>query len=167
MISLLWSIINVVLVLYFLYLLVGFIVIGNRIFSSRFKNVSFLIMIVGIVNVVTASNSEKNTNRITITDEYNKMNDSEIKKVTLEDNLTFDINMLVKYSVERNEFIPVESNSFLTGFISGYVWEFKSIQTTNYKPNEETQFTAHGILKWNLFGINIYSQSKTFNGIIE
>jgi hypothetical protein len=75
--------------------------------------------------------------------------------------------MHLKYSVEKNKFIPIESNSFLTGFVSGYVWEFKSIQTNNYKPNEKAEYIADGILKWNLLGIKIYSESKTFSGIIE
>ena len=75
--------------------------------------------------------------------------------------------MLVKYSVDQTELIPIESNSFLTGFVSGYEWEFTSIETNNYKPSEKAEFTANGVLKWNLFGIKVYSESKTFSGIIE
>lgn len=75
--------------------------------------------------------------------------------------------MYVKYSVNEKEFIPIESNSFLTGFVSGYVWEFKLIQTKDHDTNEKSEYIANGILKWNLFGINIYSQSRTFNKIIE
>ena len=155
------------IVLYFLYLIVGFIAKGKRIFKPQFKVVSIFIMVIGIVQIISASNSEKSTNKITFNDDYNKRNNSKVKKVTLEDNLAFDINMHVKYSIEQNELIPIESNSFLTGFVSGYDWEFKSIETNNSKPNEKPQFTANGILKWNLFGINVYNESKEFNGIIE
>lgn len=167
MIHLIWSILNIIIALYFLYLIVGFIAKGKQIFKPQFKVISIFIMLIGIVQIISASNPEKSTNRITINDNYNKNNNSKLKKVTLEDNLTFDINMLVKYSVEKNEFIPIESNSFLTGFVSGYVWEFKTIQTNNYKPNEKGEFIAHGIFNWSLFGIKVYSESKTFSGIIE
>ena len=85
------------IVLYFLYLIVGFIAKGKRIFKPQFKVVSIFIMVIGIVQIISASNSEKSTNRITINDDYNKKNNSKVKKVTLEDNLTFDINMHVKY----------------------------------------------------------------------
>ena len=51
--------------------------------------------------------------------------------------------------------------------MSGYVWEFNSIDTNNMYPNEKAEFIANGILKWNLFGITVYSESKTFNGTIE
>ena len=54
----------------------------------------------------------------------------------LEDNLVFDINFRVKYSIENNDYIPIESYSYLTGLVSGYNWEFKSFETQVYKTNE-------------------------------
>ena len=51
--------------------------------------------------------------------------------------------------------------------MSGYVWELKAIQANNFKPNKKAEFRADGILKWNLFGITVYSESKTYNGVIE
>jgi len=167
MLHLIWSIINGIIVLYFLYLVVGFIAKGKRIFKPQFKVVSICIMVIGIVQIISASNSEKRTNQITITDDYIKQNNSKIKNITLEDNLTFDINMLVKYSIDQNEFVPIESNSFLTGVVSGYVWEFNSIETSNFKKNEKAEYIANGVLKWNLFGITVFNEAKTFSGTIE
>ncbi len=167
MLHLIWSIINGIIVLYFLYLIIGFIAKGTQIFKPQFKVVSICIMVIGIVQIISASNSEKTTNRITITEDYIKQNNSKIKNITLEDNLTFDINMLVKYSIDQNEFVPIESNSFLTGIVSGYVWEFNSIETSNFKKNEKAEYIANGILKWNLFGITVLNEAKTFSGTIE
>ena len=124
-------------------------------------------MVIGIVQIISASGSEKNSNRISITEDYNRKSNSAIKQVKLENNWTFDINMLVKYSIEENQYIPIESNSFLTGLVSGYNWEFNLIDTNNLNPNGKAEFIANGILKWNLFGITVYSESKTFNGTIE
>lgn len=167
MIHLIWSIINGMIVIYFLYLIFGFIAKGKKIFKPRFKVISIFIMTIGIVQIISASNLEKNSNRITINEDYNKNSNSKIKQVVLEDNLTFDINLLVKYSIDQNEYIPIESNSFLTGLVSGYVWEFNSINMNNYNSNKKPEFIANGILKWNLFGITVYSESKTFNGTIQ
>ena len=164
---LLWSIINLIIAFYFLYLIVGFIRKGKRIFNPKFKIVSIFVMIIGVVQVVSAINSEEKTNRIIISNNYNKKNFSKVEKVTLEKNLTFDINMHVKYSIEQTELIPIESNSFLTGFVSGYEWEFTSIETNNHKPSEKAEFTVNGFLKWNLFGITVYNELKTFSGIIK
>ncbi|GHA78048.1 hypothetical protein GCM10007389_34910 [Pontibacter akesuensis] len=102
-----------------------------------------------------------------ITDDYDQQNEVIIKKVLLEDNLTLDINMYVKYSAEQNNYIPVESKSYLTGFVSGYEWELKSIQARNLDPNKSADFTADGILTWKLFGINIYNETKVFRGVIK
>ena len=167
MIHLIWSIINGIIVLYFLYLIIGFIAKGKKIFKPQFKVVSIFIMVIGVVQIISASDSGKNSNRISITEDYDKRNNSKLKHVILENNWTFDIEMLVKYSIEQNEYIPIESNSFLTGLVSGYNWEFKSINTTNLNQNGKAEFIANGILNWNLFGITVYSESKTFNGTIE
>lgn len=167
MIHLIWSIINGIIVIYFLYLIIGFIAKGKKIFKPQFKVVSFFIMVIGIVQIISASDSETNSNRISITEDYNSKSNSAIKQLKLEDNWTFDINMLVKYSIEQSQYIPIESNSFLTGFVSGYIWKFNSIDTNNLNLNGKTEFIANGILKWNLFGITVYRESKTFNGTIE
>lgn len=167
MVHLIWSIINAIIILYFFYLIIGFIAKGKRIFKPQFKVVSIFIMIIGIVQIISASNSENNSNRITITEHYNRSNNSRIKQLTLEDNWTFDINMLVEYSIEQDQYIPIESNSFLTGLVSGYTWEFKSIDTSDLKSNGKANFIVNGVLNWDLFGITVYSQSKTFKGFIQ
>ena len=140
---------------------------GKQIFKPQFKMFSIFIMILGIVQIISASNFKKNSNKITITENYLNKNNSEIKEIILQNNFTFDINMLVKYSVDQTEYIPIESSSSLTGFVSGYVWEFKSIQTDNYKKGQKAKYIAIGILKWNLFGINMYTELKSFSGTIE
>lgn len=167
MIHLIWSIINGIIVFYFLYLILGFIAEGKRIFNPQFKIISIFIMVIGIVHIINASHLDERTNRIIITNAYNTKNQSEIKSVTLEDNWTFDIKMSVKYAVEQNEYIPIESSSFLIGLISGHVWEFNSIQTHKYSKNESAAYTVNGVLHWNLFGINIYNESKTFSGFMD
>ncbi|WP_241739509.1 hypothetical protein [Aestuariibaculum marinum] len=73
----------------------------------------------------------------------------------------------MQYSIQQNNYIPIESYSSLTGLVMGYDWEFKSIDINNYNSNEQTEFVVNGILKWNLFGITVYNTSKTFNGKIN
>ena len=167
MIHLLWTLLNASLIIFFFYLIFGFIIKGKKIFNPKIKVISILIMTLGIIQIISAAKTSKNSNRITITTDYKKTNSSKIKEVLLEDNLVFDINLYVKYSVDKNEYIPIESYSFLTGLVSGYEWEFKSIETQIYKPNEKATFTADGVLKWNLFGMNVYSEDKTYSGIIK
>ena len=167
MIHLLWTLLNASLIIFFFYLIFGFIIKGKKIFNPRIKLFSILIVTLGIIQIISAAKTSKNSNRITITTDYKKTNSSKIKKIVLEDNLVFDINLNIKYSIENKEYIPIESYSFLTGLVSGYEWEFKAIETQIHKTNEKATFTAEGVLKWNLFGINVYSEYKTFSGKIE
>lgn len=167
MIQLLWTLLNASLIIFFFYLIFGFIIKGKKIFNPKIKVASILLMVLGITQIISATKASKNNNRITITTDYKKTNNSKIKEVLLEDNLVFDINLNIKYSIENEEYIPIESYSFLSGLVTGYEWEFKSIETQIYKPNEKATFTADGVLKWNLFGINVYSEDKTFSGIIK
>ncbi len=167
MIHLIWSTINILIFLYFLYLMIGFIVKGRKIFNPQFKVVSIFIMIIGVVQIVSGSNSEKKSNKIVITENYNREHQTEFKEIVLEDNLTFDISVSLEYSVAQNEFVPIESNSFLTGLVSGYEWEFRHIDFNTLTSNNKIAFVANGVLKWNLFGITVYSEIKRFTGVVE
>jgi len=167
MIYLIWTILNGIIFFYFLYLIFGFIAIGKRIFKPQFKTVSIAIMLVGFFQIISASNKEEKKNTVIINEKPNGNYNSKRKTIILEDNLTMDIVLSISYTDVGDSFMPTASHSILTGLIGGYVWEFNSIQTNNYKPNEQTEYTANGILKWNLFGINVYNQLKTFNGSIK
>ena len=164
MIYLIWIILNGIMVIYFLYLLFGFIAIGKRIFKPRFKNVSIAFMLIGIIQILSAEET-KDHNRITISEKYKQHN--KVKTIVLDENLVFDINMSLTYSDVNNEYVPIESHSSMTGFISGYEWELKTVQAESISQNNYGKYEVLGILKWNFFGINIYSQSKSFEGIIE
>ncbi|MGC1473809.1 MAG: hypothetical protein WA775_14540 [Psychroserpens sp.] len=164
---LIWSILNLTILFCFFYLIIGFIIKGKRVFKPTFKVFSICILVIGIIQILSASNSEKNTNIIKITEDYDNKNNTEFKKVILEDNLTLDIEMLVKYSINNIEYVPIESHSSLTGFVSGYVWEFESIYTESYIKGQKATYTANGVLKWNLFGFTIYNESKTISGIMN
>lgn len=161
---LIWTIINLMIVLFFFYLIIGFLMKGKKIFHPQFKGLSIFIVILGIVQILFATRSEKNANRITVAKDFDGKNYSEIKQVVLEENWTFDVIMLVGYSTEKKQYNLFERNSFLTGFVRGFRWEAKSIATESL--NGKTAFTVNGVLEWHLFGISVYSESKTFNGII-
>jgi len=165
MIHLIWSIVNTILAIYFLYLIIGFIRKGKKIFNNRFKLISIFIIVIGIFQLIDTSYLDKNPERIIITEGYENSNSKEMKFITIEDNLTFDINLHVTYLMQENEFVPIECKSFLSGFVSGFEWEIKTIQTGKYNLNDKGAFKGNGILKWNFFGIEVYRQDKTIQGV--
>lgn len=167
MIYLTWSILNTIIGFYLIYLIIGFLIIGKKFFNKRFKIISIVILLIGIIQIMFTNNSGTKTNKIILNEHYTSKNNTIIKEITLENHLAFDIKMLLKYSIVQDKYVPIESNSFLVGFISGYNWEIKSIDSNNTILNKENDFIVKGILKWNLFGINLYNEPKTFNVSIE
>lgn len=165
MIHLIWSGLNLIILLYFFYLIIGFIIKGKKIFKPQFKIASIALMVIGIVQIVSATESEENTNRISFVENHDKMNGNKIAQVLLENNLTFDIHMSVTCRVDKKDFIPIESYSNLNGLVSGFDWEYKSV-VINRNNRNEIEYHLNGVLQWNLFGISIYRQAKTFDGIM-
>lgn len=161
MIHLIWSILNLLLLVYFLYLIIGFIAKGKKVFKTRFKIISIAIMSIGVVQLISASITEKNTNKITIVKDYKSKHNTKLEQVVLKDNLTFNIEMTVEYVLDQEKYIPIESSTYLTGLISGYTWEFESFITENDESNVKPEYIVHGTLKWNILGIPVYSESKT------
>ncbi len=167
MLYLIWSILNGIVFIYFLYLIIGFITKGKRIFKPPFKVVSIIILIIGISQIFFGAKAEKHDNHIVLVAGNHENNTAKTERLVLEENLTFDIKLFVTYAKEQDVYKPLEGFSTLTGFVMGYQWEFQNFDANSYKPNETATYTASGTLKWNLFGITIYSESKTFNGIIK
>ena len=167
MIYLFWSVLNAVLLLYFFYLFIGFIFKGNSVFQGKFRFLSITVMTLGVVQMLSAAVPEGKNSDILITEDYDRENGTKLKNILLEDNLTFDIHMSILYSAADNKLTPVSSHSTLTGFVTGFDWDFISIETTPVQEIGRSEFVAVGALEWNLFGFNVYTQKKRFSGNIK
>ncbi|MCL6219966.1 hypothetical protein [Zunongwangia pacifica] len=166
MIQLLWSILNITILLFFLYLFVGFLFQGKKIFEGKFKSLSIAILVLGVFHIVSANDTEKLDHSININNDYNPENNTLIKTIILEDNLTMKFNLSILYSNSNGTLIPIKATSYLSGLLCGYDWKIKSVNTSNKDGKQKKKFTAIGTLEWKLFGIKIYSQRKSFKGRI-
>lgn len=139
---------------------------GKKIFATQFKYFSIFILVSGVYQIISGYSKKKESNVKIINS--NKSNPTKIIDVKLEENAVFNINLDIVYSTEKGGlFIPKKSDSYITGLNSGYRWEFHAIDVSSFKVNEKSNFTATGVLNWNLFGINIYKESKIFKGTVE
>lgn len=161
MIKIIWSILNISILLYFIYLIIKLISQGKNFFKGRFRVISILILVLGIFNIIIASSKPKNNNTIKFAYEKEFQN-SEIKNLIIEDNLSLDINLTVEYLIDSKKIIPIESTSYISGLVSGFEWEIISLKTNNPQEFEKEILEGVGLLNWNLFGILIYSQEKVF-----
>lgn len=166
MIYLIWSIINITIGLYFLYLLIGVIAKGKVFFNTKYKFLSITIFAIGLVQLLSGSNSEENNKTNFLLNDQIPHVKYEANMLKLEENLIFDINIFVKYYTDQNKIVMDKTNSFLTGFVSGFDWEHTSTEL-KLNQNNNPDYVVNGILNWKLLGFNVYSQNKTFSGTIK
>ncbi|MCK8520013.1 hypothetical protein M0D21_00420 [Aquimarina sp. D1M17] len=89
------------------------------------------------------------------------------KYISLDQNALMDIGMSITFTKNNEQQIPLYGVASQSGFISGFEWRLTSMNITENKDDNLRQYAVSGLLKWNLFGINLYTQSKHFNGILE
>lgn len=166
-----WSILNVVLYLYFLYLIVGYVSIGRKVLpKNRFRPLAAILLIVGVVQLLTPEDKDKPSNSFDIDVSYagELSKNRRSVRVVFEDNFPFDIEgRIVLAKTSDNVYVATRTNSSLIGFISGFEWEYKSLMVTDFNENKEGQYSGHGSLKWNLLGANFYTEGKNFDGTFK
>lgn len=169
MLHIIWTIINAVLILYFLHLIIGFVVIGKRIFQNRLKKFSIFILVLGGLQILTSyvDKEEKDNNYIVINEAAFNPKKSIIKTIKLEESFLKDFMLSVKYSYKNNTFVPINGSTRMAGFNSGYKWKLTGMNISNYTNDKKGTYHVYGILEWHLLGLKIYSQLKRFKGVIE
>ena len=158
MLELIWSVLNILIVLFFFYLLVGILFRGKKIFEGKFKNLSIIILILGAVQIISATIKDESENSLEIENRYKPNQPTVVEKMVIKDDFLKKYNLSIIYSKEDGVLIPIKSNCTMTGLVSGFDWEFVSIHV------EKKQYYATGILIWDLFGIEFYRQEKNFQG---
>ncbi len=162
MIYLIWATLNLALWLYFFYLIAALIFMGRRVFQGKLRAFSILILVVGVGHLLSASDGEA-TNQITFAEKHDSSNGSRSQRITLDDNLSFATKLWIGYSVEGDTLVPVSCSSSISGFVCGFEWQLDLATSDEIRKDEEAFYQVSGILKWNLFGVNVYNQDKNFS----
>lgn len=161
MMYLAWAALNLALWLYFLCLIGALIFTGRRILQGKLRIFSFLLLAMGIGHVLSANNSDP-VNKIMF-DEKNESPNSRLKEITLDHNLSFDTRAWIRYSLEGDTLVPVSCSSSLIGFVCGFEWQLDLATIDEIRKDEEASYQIRGTLHWNLFGVNVYSEIKSFS----
>ena len=153
-----WSLLNLGLIIGFVYITFTFIVKPKSVLTSKFKLGFMLFCLVGLVqSVIAETKSHRNTNAIAI-NQASEQKNTKIVKTTLEDHLMLDIHLHLLYDIENEAYLLSNSQSFLTGFVSGFKWDLKGIDPSQIP----FEYTVEGTLAWHFFGFTVYTQNKTF-----
>lgn len=170
-----WSILNVVLYLYFLYLIVGYVSVGRSILpkDKLLKNSAAILLVIGVAQffISVSKKEDQKVKHFTINERPKTIEQKNMgyynvpsKYIVLEDNIPFNINANIRIIFVEGKYLALSNTSNLTGFISGFVWEQTNTPIVKFNNDGIGFYNIDGSLKWNLMGMNIYTESKTFEG---
>lgn len=167
MLYILWSLLNIALLIFFLFTCFRAI----RILWEKFGLFRSAIFVIGLVSLLAYANAKRNIE----TETWNFASENDIDKTTISHiNQELENTPLIKFvlgvnyakSKTNQQNVPLIANSQITGFISGINWKPLSVVVSQTAENTKFAYAVAGTLEWKLFATTIYAQPKTYQGVI-
>lgn len=174
MIYLIWGLLNLGLIIYFLVICFK----ATKLVREKIGLFAAIFFVLGLLSFLgerakDSYNKGANSNK---TDSWNFASEDSLNRegvyfvqINLESNLISKRDLGVKYGRDKQGLtnIPISAYSTETGFISGTIWRPITIKVNRTDDNNKFQYFVIGVVEWKLLGATIYTQSKTFNGIVS
>jgi len=164
---LLWALLNTAFVILFFGLVLTLFTKGKELFNNKYGNAIIVVFVLGVIGILGA-NTDKKENIVIPNDIKKQKTHAAVvsKQIHLESHLNFTIHLNMRYTEDANTITLLRGYSITSGFTNGLKWNLKHADV--YKDiNGTLKYEASGLLYWNLFGINFYTQNKTFTGTLE
>ena len=169
MVHLIWTLVNVGLVLYFIVLCAQaakLIKEKTGLFASIIFVFSLLSIIVNLSRKRTIFKGKPGVKKWTFVSR-NDIQPNTLKYAhdTIDYNPVYVIVLVTEYGRKKdsNQVIAVAANSFLIGFVAGQVWRPTNI-SVNATDDRKFTYTVVSTLDWKLLGTTVYSQNKNYTG---
>lgn len=164
---LIWAIINTAFIILFVALILTLVFKGKKLFDNDYGNLIITFLAIGILGLLNKDAYNPKNEYVFPANEELTGRSVKSHHVVIEDNLTLDIHLTVRFKKDASdELIPSFSRSNTTGFMSGLVWNYKYADIDKLDANTYT-YTVVGIINWNLFGIKLYTQEKELTGTFK
>jgi len=167
MFELIWGLLNGILFIYFIIICFKSV----KLVKENIGVLAALIFVIGLLSFISKP-IEKNIidKNIEILNQTNPTKafdgNSFFREITLEDNLTSNINLSIVVGENKTTkaLSILNANSNRTGFIFGTNWNAKNIDIDLQKDQNYCNYVVFGILEWKILGFTIYLEDKTFSG---
>lgn len=171
MLYLLWSLINIILFIFFILLCLK----ATKLIREKAGLFSAIVFVFGLLSFVSSSNRNKDhhdagTDRIRIwnfiPEDSQSTTGNHTLRIALQKTWISTYELGVQYSTDQQHLnIPESAWSSITGMVSGTAWhpQFVSVKRTN--DNNRFDYAVSGVTEWTLLGVTVYSQNKDYNGV--
>lgn len=173
---LLWTLLNFAIIIFFIVLCFR----ATKLLREKLGILAAIIFVVGLLSFVTNKKESKGNIESPIKsrqvadfvfEEVRKIDSTTASYVThtIESNTVSFLNMNVMFGREQNtnKTVPVEAGFKITGLLGGHKWAPKEVYILPSSRPGEFAYTVKGSLEWLLLGIPVFSQAKTFEGVIS
>jgi hypothetical protein len=164
---LIWTLINTAFAIFFFGLVLSLFTKGKKLFNNKYGNAIIVVFVLGVIGMLGAKERDfDNTYSFHAAKDIKKHNVLSLD-AELEETIPFTLHLTVLFKKNDNgELIASYSHTNMSGFTSGHDWENKYIDIDKQENGTYT-YQMEGLMHWYLFGIEIYTQSKSFSGTLE
>jgi len=166
MLYLLWGLLNLGLIIYFLFICFKAI----KLIRERIGIGAAVVFVVGILSLSSAANEPDSNHKIKSWDfvpsDSVSMLGDHLVSVKLEMTLvpSFELNIQYHTNEVSHTNTPVSATSTFLGFESGVQWKPDVINVTKTSDPTKLAYSVLGVVDWKLFGTTLYTQTKTYTG---
>jgi len=170
MLILLWSLFAIAVSITFIYLC--FKAIG--LIKHELGLGAAIVFTIGLFSTCSRTNQNATNHQRNPASNVNAIADSlmerkQIQKLTLQKNLTFNINLTYSYAIHKNtkEVIPLQVFCHANGVTGAVEWVPGEIILEPDISGKKLVYIVPGDFKWKLFNLTLVTQSEIFEGVIE
>lgn len=155
MVHLLWGILNFIILFYFLLTVFK----ALRLVREKMGLLPVLVIVFGLMSFVNSHVQDEETTIRHRNDEVRAF-----KTLKLEDDWVTSYLMDIRYQKDHDEIIPVKLDAQATGFVFGT--NIKTGVFTINRRGDKFEYEIIITVKWNLMGSEVYSESKSYKGLL-
>jgi hypothetical protein len=166
MLHLLWSLLDIGVLLIFIFLCYKTAVLIRK-KVNLFVSILFVLVLLSVVNAADKSPEINNGKSGFVSGRPGPKGFEQTKSISItsQNDLLFHIGLFGFYGRDDSAGLyPISASSTITGLVAGYKW----IPSSTLLDTAEGKIRYHfsGILDWQLLGITCYAQEKTFTGFV-
>ncbi|MBC8755254.1 hypothetical protein H2O64_11255 [Kordia sp. YSTF-M3] len=164
---LIWALINTAFVILFFGLVLTLFTKGKQLFNNKYGNAIIVVFVLGVIGMLGAEERDFDNHYSFHNAKNLKGNNVTSLDAHVEETIPFILHLTVLFKKnDKGELVASDSHSDMSGFTNGHDWEVTYVDVDKQEDGTYT-YQMSGAMHWYLFGIKIYTQSKTFKGTLE